>query len=132
MYIKKLIKVVIISIIAAVISAVIGHFIFEGDWLFIPFPLLAGLCMVLTQKEKISYKFLDKLVLGSLLFGFTTMFFIVVRMYLIGHSINPGHSFSHYFNYTDYWTLSLVFSFVSFMGGLVGIVLKGFYFIVKK
>ncbi len=132
MYIKKLFKVILVSIISAIISAVIGHFIFEGDWLFVPFPLLAGLCMILTQKEKVSYKFLDKLIVGSLLFGFATMFFIVVRMHLIGHSINPAYSFSHYFNYIDYLTLSLVFSFVSFMGGLVGIVVKGFYFLDRN
>lgn len=132
MYIKKLFKVILVSIISAVISATIGYFIFEGDWSFLPFPLLAGLSMILIQKEKLSYRFLDKLIIGSLLFGFATMFLIVMRMYLIAHPLKPEYPFSHYFNYTDYLTLSLVFSFVSFMGGLVGIVLKGFYFIVKK
>jgi len=131
MYIKKLIKVIIVSIITAVITAVIGHFIFEGGWLFIPFPLLAGLCMIIIQKEKVSYKFLDKLIAGSLLFGFATIFFIVVRMYLIAHPLNPEYPFSHYFNYTEYAMIALVFSLVSFMGGLVGIVLKGFYYLNK-
>ena len=131
MYIKKLIKVITISIISAVITAVVGYFIFEGDWLFLPFPLLAGLCMVLIQKEKVSYKFLDKLIIGSLLFGFATMFFIVMRMYLITYPLYTEYPFSHYFNYTEYSILALVFSFVSFMGGLAGIILKGFYYLNK-
>ena len=131
MYIKKLTKVILVSIIYALVAAIIGYSIFEGDWLFLPFPLLAGLCMALIQKEKVSYKFLDKLVIGSLLFGFATMFFIVLRMYLITYPLDTAYPFSHYFNYTEYSILALVFSFISFVGGLAGIVLKGFYYLSK-
>ncbi len=131
MYIKKIIKVISVSVTFTIISAVAGYWMHEGNWLFLSFPFMAGLCTALIQKENKSYKFLDKLIVGSLLFGFMTMLFIVVRMYLIAHPLNPQYPFSHYFNYTDYLTFSLVFSFVSFMGGLVGIVLKGFYLLNK-
>ncbi|MBU4512819.1 hypothetical protein KKD19_06320 [Patescibacteria group bacterium] len=126
-------KVILVSIVFTIISVIAGYFMFEGNWPFLPFPLVAGLFMTLVQKEKVSYKFLDKLVLGSLIFGFLTMFFIICRMYFIASLFyGAEYPFLHYFNYTDFLTLSLVFAFISFMGGLVGIVFKGFYVLYFK
>ncbi|MFA6255246.1 MAG: hypothetical protein WC675_04445 [Patescibacteria group bacterium] len=134
MYGKKLKNVIMVAIISAVISALIGFVIFEMDWPFLPFPLLAGVAIILVQKETTSLKFLDKLLLGALLFGFLTSLLIFTRTYLGAHFIVQTNDFPWWplSNPKEFLLVSLVFSFVCFMGGLVGIVIKGFYSIIKK
>ncbi|MCK5061339.1 hypothetical protein KAR28_02220 [Candidatus Parcubacteria bacterium] len=133
MYIKKLQKIIIVAVISAVISVIAGFWIFEMDWPFLPFPLLAGLIIVFVQKEKISYKFLDKLFIGALIFGFSTSLLIFTRMYLFSVFIyDADFPFWPLYNPKEYLIFSLVFSFVNFIGGLAGIVLKGFYSIIQS
>lgn len=129
-YLKKFLPVIVVVIIASIVAAVIGYWVFEGGWSFLPVLILAGVAMVLVQKENKSYKFINKLIIGSLLFGFLAMFLVCLRMYLIIHPANP--TMPLIFNKKDYLTLSLVFSFVSFLGGLAGIVIKGLYSIINK
>ena len=130
MYLKKFLTVILVSIIASIIVAIVGYWIFEGDWSFLPMPTLAGVVMASVQKENRSYKFIDKLLAGCLFFGFLTMFLVCLRMYLIIHPLEP--TMSLIFNKKDFLMLALAFSFISFLGGLLGIVIKGFYFIFKK
>lgn len=129
-YLKKFLPVIVVAIIASIVAAVIGHWIFEGGWSFLSVLILAGIAMALAQKENKSYKFIDKLIIGSLLFGFLAMFLVCLRMYLILHPTTP--TMPLIFNKKDYLNLSLVFSFVSFLGGLAGIVIKGLYSIINK
>ena len=133
MYIKKLTKVILVSAVFAMISAIAGFWIFEMDWLFLPFPLLAGLGMSLVQKERASYKFLDKLVIGSLVFGLLAWVLIFSRMYVLSHLFyDADFPFWFFYNPRESLIFSLVFSFVSFLGGLAGIVFKGLYFLYGK
>jgi hypothetical protein len=125
---KKLQKVFLMVLLFSVISTIAGFWIFEIDWPFLPFPLLAGVAIVFVQKEKTSYKFINKLVIGSLLFGFFTLLLIYTRMYL---SVS-NFPFWPLYNPKEYLVFSLVFSFICLLGGLVGIVLKGFYYIFKN
>lgn len=129
-YLKKFLPVILVSIIASIIAAIVGNWVFEGDWPFLPVLVLAGIAMSLVQKENKSYKFIDKLVIGCLIFGFLGMFLVCLRMYLILHPTVP--TMPLIFNKKDYLTLSLVFSFVSFLGGLAGVVIKGLYTILNK
>ncbi|PIR13773.1 hypothetical protein COV49_01100 [Candidatus Falkowbacteria bacterium CG11_big_fil_rev_8_21_14_0_20_39_10] len=130
---KKLSRVISISVISAMMATMAGFWIFEMDWPFLPFPILAGLSMSLIQKETVSYKFLDKLIIGCLLFGFLAQFLIFSRMYIWSYLFYGGDfPFWPTYNPGEYLTFSLIFSFVSFLGGLAGIVLKGFYLINKK
>lgn len=127
-YLKKLLPVILVSIIASIIAAVVGQWVFEGDWMFLPVLALAGMAMAWVQPENKSYKFIDKLLIGCFVFGFLAMFLVCLRMYLILHPLEP--TMPLIFNKQDYLILSLVFCFVSFMGGLVGVVIKGFYSII--
>ena len=129
-YLKKFLPVILVSNIASIIAAIVGHWVFEGDWLFLPVLILAGVAMAIVQKENKSYKFIDKLIIGCLIFGFLGMFLVCLRMYLILHPTTP--TMPLIFNKQDYLTLSLVFSFVSFLGGLTGIVIKGLYYLHKR
>ena len=124
---KKFQKVFLTALIASVISAIAGFWIFEINWPFLPFPLLAGVAIVLVQKEKTSKKIIGKLVIGSLLFGFLTFFLIYTRMYFM----SVGFPFWPFYNPKEYLAFSLVFSFICLLGGLAGIVLQGFYYIIR-
>jgi len=124
-YFKNLLPVLLTSIIAAVVAAIIGYWVFEVNWPFLPVPILAGVMMTWIQQANRSYKFIDKLLIGSIVFGFLSMFLICLRMYLILHPLEP--TMPLIFNTQDYFWISLVFSFTSFLGGLLGIVIKGFW-----
>ncbi|HRY63154.1 MAG TPA: hypothetical protein P5267_00910 [Patescibacteria group bacterium] len=133
MYFKKLQKVITIATLSALIAALIGFWLFEINWPFLPFPLLAGMAMTFIQKETISYKFLDKLFIGALFFGFLTSLFIFTRTYLVANFIfHSDFPFWPLSNPQEYLTFSLIFAFVAFLGGLTGIVLKGFYTLIKN
>jgi len=132
MPLKKFPKFLSVSILSSLIATLIGFWLFETGWPFLPFPILAGIAMTLIQKETISYKFLPKLLLGVLLFGFLTSLLIFTRTYLVANFIfHSDFPFWPLSNPKEYLTFSLVFAFISFLGGLAGIVFKGFYTIIK-
>jgi len=129
---NKFKPVILTSIISAIVFSVVGFWVGEGHWPFLPYLLLAGFFMVLVQKENSTYKFLNKLLIGSLLFGFLTMTLIFLRMYARSNLI---HGSSLPFSFWWDWAMvimAMVFSFISFLGGLLGIVLKGFYSLYKN
>ena len=131
--IKKSVKVILVSVIFAAISAIVSYWVFEGGWYFLPFPILTGMFMVFVQNETRSYRFLDRLVVNSLLYGVLTEFFIALQRYLVMCPQYPEYPFIYYFfNLQDAIIFVLVFSFISFMGGLLGIVIKGFYCLFKN
>ena len=121
-------NILLVVIISAMSSTVAGFWIFELDWPFLPLPLLAGLAMTFIQKEDKSYKYINKLLIGSLLYGFTAMLLIYTRMYLLV----PDFPFWPLYNPQESLIASLVFSFVCFLGGLTGIVLKGAFKLLNK
>lgn len=129
---KPFFRVILVSIITAIACALVGIFIFEGGFSFLPCLLLSGFFMTIVQKEKKAYRFIDKLLIGSLVFGILTMFLISLRMY-ITTKIYGDYSFPFFFwLQPDSLIMALVFSFCSFLGGLVGIVIKGFYVLCKN
>ena len=133
MYIKKLQKVIIAAMISVIISAIASFWIHEMNWFFLPFPLLAGMAIAFVQPENAAYKFLDKLFIGSTLFGFLTALLMFTQEYLISHFIyNSDFPFWPFYNPKEYLIFSLIFAFVCFLGGLMGIVIKGFYSIYAK
>ncbi len=119
--------VILISIFSAITFLSVSFWVPATDWTFLPFLLLAGFFMALVQKETVAYDFMDKLLAGSLLFGFLLMALIFLRMYAMSHLVyNSALPFSFLWS-RDTLAIAAVFSFVSFLGGLAGVVLKGFY-----
>jgi len=125
---KNLKLILLVTLVSILISTIAGYWIFEMNWPFLPFPLLAGMAIIFVQKEERSYQFISKLLLGSLLYGFFTWLFIFTRMYLFVDNF----PFWPLYNPQEYLIFSLVFSFLSFVGGLIGIVVKGVYEISIK
>lgn len=124
-------QVLMVSIFGSICCSIISFWIFEAGLTFLPYVFLSGIFMAFVQNETVSYRFLSKLFVGSLLFGFLTTMLTAAKIYVIfalHGTILPG-----YFWYEpDRSILFLILSFVVFMCGLVGIVLKGFYTLYKK
>jgi len=129
---KKFRSVVLISIVSAIACSVASFWVGEANWQFLPFLILAGFFMVWIQKETATHKFLSKLLVGSLLFGFLTMALIFLRMYAMSHLVYDSP-----LPFRELWDKNIlilagVFSLAGFVGGLTGIVFKGFYSLYKK
>lgn len=115
---KKNLLLVFISIIVAYL---LSSVIFWGSPLYLVIPFVVGLLIIAIQNENKSIKYINKLLIGSLLFGFVTLVLIKSTFYIKESA--QGYNF----DFLNTLIYSLIFSFVSFVGGLVGIVLKGFY-----
>jgi hypothetical protein len=118
--------IIIITIASALLASLISTYLFYGNLLFLFFPFLTGLFIIFFQPYDKTYKFLNNILLNSLLFSFFTIFFIRLREYLF-YDLYPGYSFGEYFTKTGILSLFPVFFFVSFVGGLVGVTIKGFF-----
>lgn len=92
-----------------------------------PFAALVGVLLIAFQNETRVYKFLSKLAFGSLVFGFLSMFFISLRMYLLSRFVHDVNFPFWFWIEKDSLMMALVFAFIAFLGGLAGIVFKGFY-----
>jgi len=84
---KNFKKTILTSIVCAFVFLIVSSWIFEGGWSILPYLVLAGCFMVWIQAETVTYKFLDKLLIGSLLFGFLAMILIFLRMYAMSHLV---------------------------------------------
>lgn len=126
-YFKFLVPIVYIAFICAMIAHFISMYFFQTALFGVS--VLAGVILVFYQQETKSYKFLDKLVIGSLVYGFLAMALMIMQMYFasLAMDLDLPYSFFHNFNFLESAGIALVLAFISFMGGLVGIVIKGFY-----
>ena len=112
---KKLFLLILISVI---ISYLISIKIFWGGYTYLIIPLIVGSLIVFIQKKIRVMNLLKKLILGSLLFGFLTMLLINGIFYFR----------ESFFNISSFLIYSSIFSIVSFLGGLIGIIIKEFYY----
>ncbi|MDD5032256.1 MAG: hypothetical protein PHR36_04430 [Patescibacteria group bacterium] len=125
-------KTILTSIICALVFLIVSSWIFEYEWSILPYLVLAGFFLVLVQSEEKSYKFLGKLAIGSIVFGFLAAILIFLRMYAMSRWVYDAPLPFHELWDRDRFIMAAVFSFVSFLGGLLGIVLKGIYALYKN
>ena len=124
--------IIFISIISAIVISLVSFWVDEFDWAFIGYLILAGCFMVWSQKEHTTYKFLSKLIIGSVIFGFFLMVLNFLRVYTLSHLVYDSPlPFSELWD-KDRLMMAAFFIFISFLGGLLGIVLKGFYALYKN
>lgn len=128
---NKFKPVILTSIFCAIILSLLTYWIPQIDWPFLPYLILAGCFMVWVQKESVSYKFLDKLLLGSVLFGFLLTIFIFIRMFAMSHLVYDAPLPFRELWDADMFALAGTYSFLAFLGGLMGIFLKGLYSLGK-
>lgn len=129
---KRFKTVILTSIISAVIFLVLSSWVFNYSWSILHYLALAGCFIVWIQKESVTHKFLPKLVGGSLIFGILSAILIFARMIIMSHLVSDSPMPISELWDQDTWMMALVFIFVSFIGGLLGIILKGFYSLYKN
>jgi hypothetical protein len=120
---KKIYLVSGITIVLGLIfTAKPDWFKFLWGWQILLLPLTAGILMVLVQNEDRSYRFVPKLIVGSILTSFVYVFLLQAIEYS-----RDGHFF--FFAALD---TELFFSIVCIFGGLIGIVIRGVTLLSRK
>lgn len=126
---KKILLISAITVIIGVVFAVNPYwFRFMWGVQILLLPLTAGILMSLIQKENRSYRFLPKLIIGSLLIGFAGTFLAQTVDYLMNRnayneSLNPLSMIID---------LSLIMSVICIFGGLIGIAIRGTTILLTK
>jgi hypothetical protein len=120
---KKIYLVSAITIILGLLFAVKPDwFIFLWGWQVLLLPLTTGIIMVLVQNEDRSYRFVPKLIIGSVL----TFFIYPFLWQLI------EYDYDGYFSFSVVLDMSLFLSIVCIFGGLIGIVIRGITLLLKE
>ena len=120
---KKIYLVSAITIILGLLFAVKPDwFIFLWGWQVLLLPLTTGIIMVLVQNEDRSYRFVPKLIIGSVL----TFFIYPFLWQLI------EYDYDGYFSFLVVLDMSLFLSIVCIFGGLIGIVIRGITLLLKE
>ena len=126
---KKILLISAITVIIGVVFAVNPYwFRFMWGVQILLLPLTAGILMSFIQKENRSYRFLPKLIIGSLLIGFAGTFLVQTVDYLMNRnayneSLNPLSMIID---------LSLIMSVICIFGGLIGIAIRGTTILLTK
>ncbi|MFA4941539.1 MAG: hypothetical protein WC582_03005, partial [Patescibacteria group bacterium] len=86
----------------------------------------------IVQPEVKAYKFLNKLVVGSIFLGVLTAVLFFLKMYIMSHLFYDSPlPFPELWD-KDRMTMAAVFAIASFLGGLLGVVLKGLFTLYKN
>ncbi|MFW0837977.1 MAG: GIN domain-containing protein [Candidatus Komeilibacteria bacterium] len=113
---KKIYLISLITIVVGLIFYTLPHwFSFLWGFQLLLLPMLAGVLMVLVQNEDRTYRFLPKLITGSLIASFVYLILLQVIEY----------DHDGYFVFFGFLMPALFLTGVSIFGGLVGIVIKG-------
>lgn len=129
---KKIKLIFGIAFFCAFSISFFNYWVSQFDWPFIPFLFLTGSLIVWVQKETISYKFLNKLLIGSLLFVFLVNVLMFLRMYVMSRLIYDMPLPLRELWDGDNLILAGVHFFITFLGGLIGIVVKGLYSLYRN
>ena len=129
---KKIYLISAVTIIIGIIFSIKPYW-FKFLWGFqiLLLPLVAGILMAFVQKENRSYKFMPKLIVGSLLTGFIGTFFIQFTDYFMrGQTYNQ--SFFQSMNPLYVVDSSLFLFVICIFGGLLGIIIRGIIILLNK
>lgn len=116
-------KTILISLLFSLIFLGLNQIFFWGDWFLLFFALTPGFVIVFYQKQEKAYQFLLTLIIGSLIYGFLS----IAMTELLHFSMAKIP-----YNWPVVLQMTLIYSFVSFLGGLVAIVIKGFFVLYKN
>lgn len=120
---KKIYLISVIGIIIGLIFLSRPHwFEFLWGWQILLLPLTAGIFMVLAQNENRSYRFVPKLIIGSILTNFIFIVFWQIIEYDYGDD----------FYILEILSTALFLSGVCVFGGLIGIVIRGVTLLLSK
>lgn len=129
---KNLKRVLLTAVVLSFVLSLFSRWIFEGDWPFIPFPILAGLFIAFVQEEKNAKNFIINSIIGSLVFGILASLFIFLQFYITLYFSQYPMPFSNLWEDSGRLIITTSAIVLSFLGALAGIVLKGFYKLYKN
>lgn len=120
---KKIYLVSAITIILGLLFVLRPHwFAFLWGWQIILLPLISGILMALVQDEDKSYRFLPKLIIGSILTSFAFVAIWRVITYYPSDSLYLPEALY----------MALFLSAIIMFGGLIGIAVKGSFLLIKE
>ena len=122
-YCRNMKQTLLISIVFAVLFIILNQFLFWGDWYFLIYSLVPGVLIPFFQKREKSLQIIPAIIVGSIVYGFLAL----VSVELL-HVLNTEAPF----NWPVILQASLIYAVMCFIGGLVGIVLKGFTALQNK
>lgn len=126
---SKYFHIFLITLLASIISLISPVSLPNAQWTFSLFCLFIGIIASLIQREKKAYQFLGGILVGSVLFGGLTLIAEVLHMILFSPSGFTIRVLELLYGLSP---LFIVSSIICFFGGLIGIVLKGFYTLYGK
>jgi hypothetical protein len=119
-------KIYLISVITTVFGFLFtlkpDWFTFFWGWQIMLLPMTAGILMVLVQNEHRSYRFLPKLIIGSILTSFSFVVIWQITVYSSGEKLYVPEAFY----------AALFFTAIIIFSGLVGIVIRGTNLLIKN
>lgn len=129
---KKFKPVILTAILIALVLSVISFWVPQFEYAFFGYLILAGCFFVWIQKENRTGKFLGKLLIGAVSCGLLMWLLIFFRMYALSRLV-----YDVPLPFRELWDMAnvmmgVIFMIVGFIGGLIGIVFKGFYDLYKE
>lgn len=125
-----------IYLVAAIFTGISALFLLEPEWFrflwgwqILLLPIIAGISLVLVQQTDKSLPVVCKLLIGSIIIGFSFSILMVIidhLKYNQSYNIVPLEFALNIINF------SLFVAFVCIFGGLIGIVIKGLYPLLIK
>ena len=119
-------KIYLISLITIILGFIFtlkpDWFTFFWGWQIMLLPMTGGILMVLVQNEYKSYRFLPKLIIGSIITSFVFVIIWQIIVYMSGEKLFIPEAL-----YT-----ALFFAAIIIFGGLLGIVIRGANFLIKN
>lgn len=120
---NKIYLISIITILCGSLFVIVPDwFKFLWGWQLLLLPFTAGILMALVQSEDRSYRFLPKLIIGSVITSFTFIIIWKIIEYDSGDKL--------YIPETLY--TALVLAAIIIFGGLVGVAIRGITLLLKK
>ncbi len=122
-------KTLLISVGFSILFVMLNTFLFWGDWFWgdwhfiLYYGLLPGFCLAYIQKYETSLQIIKPTLIGSIIWSFLGMLLVVFISVL--KSGTP-------FDWQAILQGGLIYAIISFIGGLVEIVIKGFIALAKR
>lgn len=120
-------KVLSVIFFLSFIFVLISVFIFEGEWPFISFSIVAGMFIAFVQDRKRAKNFILNSLIGSFVFGILASFLMFFRVYVSEFFSEYPMPFSNLWEDSGRLMLTTSMIVLSFLGSLAGVVFKGLY-----
>ncbi|MBC8465213.1 MAG: hypothetical protein H8D63_02490 [Parcubacteria group bacterium] len=115
------------DVIVILLGIIVGYFfLFSNAYLDLIIAALVGVALIAIQKENTSIRFIPRLAIGSVIFGVGVFVLYAAVLYFFERNTEMIIKF-----FKDIAFGTLFFAAISFIAGLLAIVVRGFWSIKK-